>query len=289
VYVGASLPGRLASLPQARGQKVTRGATLFTLEADNERAVREEAAARASGARALEANLGSGRRADEVAVTQAQLVQAQTQAALAASELARQQQLVAQGFITAARLDDARATARQSQAHVDELTAQLRVARLPGRADERAAALASAQAAEQVLAQARWREAQMQPRAASDAVVNDTFYRVGEWVGAGQPVLALLPPGAVKLRFFVPQPALQSLRIGQAVTVQCDGCTTPLSARIDFIASQAEYTPPVIYSNSQRSRLVFMVEARPEAAAALALKPGQPIDVRPAPQPLPNP
>jgi HlyD family secretion protein len=111
-------------------------------------------------------------------------------------------------------------------------------------------------------------------------VVADTYFRVGEWVNAGQPVVALLPPGAVRARFFVPEAELGALQIGQAVELRCDGCGAPMAARIDFIATAPEYTPPVIYSNAQRARLVFMVEARPEAKDGARLKPGQPIDVK---------
>jgi len=96
----------------------------------------------------------------------------------------------------------------------------------------------------------------------------------------GAPVLALLPAGAVKARFFVNEQQLGALALGQPVTIQCDGCGPPLAARISRIATQAEYTPPVIYAQAQRDRLVFMVEARPVSADAARLKPGQPLDVR---------
>lgn len=280
VYVAAPLAGRLTALPVQRSHDVARGAPLFTLDADSERAASAEAAARLASARAQAANIDIGRRGDEIAITQAQLAQALAQAALAANELTRQQQLHAQGFVSASRVDDARTAARQTQARVDELNAALRVARLPGRDDERRAASATAQAAEESLAQARWRETQKQQLAPADGRITETYFRVGEWVAAGQPVVALLPPGAIKARFFVPERELASIALGQAVTLHCDGCGEPVAARIDFIATQAEYTPPVIYSNSQRSRLVFMVEARPQPGHAARLKPGQPLDVR---------
>ncbi|MEQ1808116.1 MAG: HlyD family secretion protein, partial [Burkholderiaceae bacterium] len=123
-------------------------------------------------------------------------------------------------------------------------------------------------------------EQQMRQSAPADARISETFFRVGEWVGAGQPVLALLPPGATKARFFVPESELAGVAVGQSVSVSCDGCGAPIAARIDFIATQPEYTPPVIYSNSQRARLVFMVEARPDAKDSTRLRPGQPVDVR---------
>ncbi len=281
VYVAAPLGGALTTLAVQRGQNVVKDAPLFALDSAAERAAREEAAARAHSAQAQAANTDKGRRTEEIAVTQAQLDQARAQAALAASELARVQQLVKQGFLSPSRLDDARAAAQQSQARVGELSAALRVARLPARSDERAAADALTEAARSALAQTQWREAQKQQRAPTDALVADTFFRVGEWVNAGQPVVALLPPSGLRARFFVPEAELGSLRLGQNVELRCDGCDSPIAARIDFIATRAEYTPPVIYSNAQRARLVFMVEARPDAKDATRLKPGQPLDVRP--------
>lgn len=282
VHVAAPIGGALNSLAVRRGQVVAADALLFALDATPEAAAREEAAARATSAQAQAANAGKGRRTEEIAVTESQLAQARAQAALAASELTRVQQLVAQGFLSPSRLDDARAAAQQSGSRVAELTAALRVARLPARSDERAAAAALSDAARSALAQTQWRERQKQQRAPVAALVADTYFEPGEWVNAGQPVVALLPPGAVRARFFVPEAELGNLALGQAVELRCDGCAAPVAARIDFIASRAEYTPPVIYSNEQRARLVFMVEARPDRREdAAGLKPGQPVDVRP--------
>jgi HlyD family secretion protein len=259
---------------------VAAGAALFLLESDAERAARGEAQARLEASEAQARNTDSGRRADEIAVTRAQLAQARAQAALARSEMARQQQLVQQGFLSAARLDDLQAGVALSAARVAELEAALRVAELPARPAEREAARAAAAAASQALQQSDWRLAQKAQRAPVAALVSDTYYRVGEWVAAGTPVLALLPAGAVKARFFVAEAELGTLALGQAVTIACDGCGAPLAARISRIATQAEYTPPVIYSNAQRAKLVFMVEAQPAPADAARLKPGQPVDVR---------
>lgn len=280
VYLSSPVGGTLQTLSVRRGQVVDAGAPLFKLESDSETAAREEAAARLAGARAQAANTTKGRRPDEIAVTEAQLRQAQAAAQRAATELVRQQQLVAQGFISQSRLDDARTAAAEANQRVAELNAALRVAKLPSREDERAAASASAEAAQQVLRQSDWRTRQKQQSAPAKAQVADTFFRVGEFVPPGQPVLSLLPPASTRARFFVPESEVASLAVGQGVVLSCDGCGTPISARIDFIATQPEYTPPIIYSNSQRSRLVFMVEARPQGDDGARLKPGQPLDVR---------
>jgi len=280
VYVSAPVPGRLAVLAVLPGQDIARGAPLFALEADAEQAARAEEEARLAQAQAQAANTSKGRRGDEIAVVLAQLAQARAQAQLAAADLTRQQQLVAQGFITPARLDDAKTALAQAQARVAELTASLQVARLPSRNDEQQAARASADAAAQALRAQSWRVQQMQQHAPASARVADTYFRVGEWVNAGVPVVALLPDGATKARFFVPEAELGSIAAGQSVTIACDGCGAPIPARITRIATQAEYTPPVIYSNAQRAKLVFMVEAKPDAADGKRLKPGQPVDVR---------
>ena len=281
VYVAAPLAGTLATLPVAAGASVAQGALLFTLDAEAERLARAEAQARRNAAEAQAANTDSGRRADEMAVTEAQLARARAQAALAKNELARVQALVAQHFVSPAQLDDARTAEAQARAQVAELDAALRVARLPARTQERAAAHASAGAAAEAVKQADWRLAQKTQRAPAAAQVADTFFRPGEWVPAGQPVVSLLPLGAVKARFYVAESEAGALAPGQAVTIRCDGCGAPIAARIARIATQAEYTPPVIYSNSQRAKLVFMVEARPDTPAdAARLRPGQPIDVR---------
>src|SRR5690606_37338815 len=110
--------------------------------------------------------------------------------------------------------------------------------------------------------------------------VVDVLFREGEWVPPGAPVISLLPPQNIKARFFVDEKMLGRLRLGQRVTLQCDGCDAPLEAAISFIAPEAEYTAPLIYSNENRATLVFMIEARPAPEQARRLHPGQPLEIR---------
>ncbi len=113
--------------------------------------------------------------------------------------------------------------------------------------------------------------------------VEEVYYRPGEMVPADRPVVSLLPPGNLKVRFFVPEPVLPKIAYGDMVRVGCDGCEPDLKARISFIARKSEFTPPVIYSLEERSKLVFLVEALPEKPAAFRV--GQPLDVRLIAQP----
>jgi len=111
----------------------------------------------------------------------------------------------------------------------------------------------------------------------SEATVEQIYYRPGETVPAGRPVVALLPPANLKLRFFAPQAVLPEIKYGQTVGVSCDGCEKGLTAKVSFIARSAEFTPPVIYSLEERSKLVFLVEALPVEPANMRV--GQPVDV----------
>jgi HlyD family secretion protein len=281
LYIAPALGGTLVSLHVRAGDEVTQGLPLFALESQSEQAARLEADARVAQAQAQVANNAKGKRPDEIAVIEAQLAQAQDQFKLATAALARDEPLRAQGFVSAARLEDEHTLLGMSRARVNELSAQLRVARLPARVDERVAAEAQAQATTQVREQSAWREAQKSRTAPASGRITDLFFRVGEWVQPGQPVLALLPPAQVKVRFFVPELTLGGLHTGAPVRIACDGCGAPIPAKISFIANRAEYTPPVIYSNAQRAKLVFMVEARPDPVDAPRLHPGQPVSVLP--------
>ena len=279
VYVAAPLAGTLTRLDVQPGQQVARGAALFSLESEAEKAARDEANARLAAARFQADNTDKGKRDVEVSVNQAQLQQARAQAQLAQQDIARKRDLVARGFISRAQLDEAQANLAQAQARVAELSSVVQVAQLPARPDERAAADAQVEAARQVLRQADWRQQQKQQAAPDAGQVADTFFRPGEFVAAGQPVVALLPAANLKARFFVPETELAGIALGGSVTLTCDGCGTPIAARITHIASHPEYTPPVIYSNQQRSKLVFMAEAKPAPADAVRLRPGQPLNV----------
>ena len=132
----------------------------------------------------------------------------------------------------------------------------------------------------QAKANLEWAETRLARRSAyspGDSTVEQIYYRPGETVPAGKPVVALLPPGNLKIRFFAPQAILPELKYGQTVGVSCDGCEKGLTAKVSFIARSAEFTPPVIYSLDERAKLVFLIEARPEHPEKFRV--GQPVTV----------
>ena len=284
VLVAAPAAGQLVKRWVSRGQEVDAGAPLFALEQENEKASRREAGERVRNAEAKLANIAAGRRKPEIDAIAAQEAQATAARELSVRQLKQQQGLFDKGYISQSNMDAARSNYDRDIARVAETEAQIRLARMAiGRDKEIAAAQADVETARAVLAQSDWRLGQrvvsFNAAAPAKAFVQDTFYSEGEWVAAGNPVVSLLPPGNLKLRFFVPETAVGALKIGQSVRAACDGCSAPVAAKISYISRQAEFTPPVIYSREQRSKLVFLIEARPEPADAARLKPGQPLDV----------
>jgi HlyD family secretion protein len=198
---------------------------------------------------------------------------------LATKDYARTVELVQRGFLSPQKLDEARMAQDNTKLRVREIESQIATANLGGRPDEIRAAESEVQASKAALAQADWRLRQKTVASSVAGMVTDTNFVKGEWVGAGAPVVAILPPENVKVRFFVPEPKLGAVKVGQSVELACDGCAAKIPAKISFVAPQAEFTPPVIYSRDSRAKLVFLVEARTSKEDAVKLHPGQPVDV----------
>ena len=155
----------------------------------------------------------------------------------------------------------------RDEATLAEAKRQVDAALLTGRSQEIEGAEASLRQARAQLRQLDVRISRQKVFAPAAGVVQDVFFRVGEMVNAGQPVLSLLPPENRKARFYVPQAQLARIKLGGRVKVSCDGCADDLHARVFFISGHEEYTPPVIFSDQEREKLVFKVEARMEGAA----------------------
>jgi HlyD family secretion protein len=279
VYVAAPLAGQLEQLSVARGQRVGAGARLFRLEQVAEAAAAREAGQRLQQAQARLADLQKGQRPSELAALEARLAQARAAAELSARELERATRLHQTTVLSDDDFDRARLSHEANLKLVAEISATLETARLGGRPDAIAAAEADVAAAQAALDRANWSVAQKTRVAPQDALVYDTLFREGEFVPAGQPVVSLLPPENIKVRFFVPEGELAALRAGQTVHVNLSGRAAPLEARISYLSPRPEYTPPILYNRENRAKLVFMVEAVFAAAAARDLHPGQPVDV----------
>ena len=279
VYVASPLAGKLERLAVAKGSQVEAGAPLFTLERTAEVATQREAADRLRSVQARLEDLKKGARPSELATLEARLGQAKVASQLSQLELTRQESLYRGKVIAESEYDRSRLTHERDQGAVDELSSQLATARLGARNDALAAAEAEVSAAAAAKERADWsveQKAQSAPRA---GFVYDTLYREGEFVAAANPVVALLPPENIKVRFFVPEARFGAFKAGDRLQIAFTGRKTPLEARVSYLSPKPEYTPPVLYNRENRTKLVFMVEAVFEGGAARDLHPGQPVDV----------
>ena len=230
VFVGPDEAGRVQTLSVKEGTDVETGKPLFTVDADLQVSDLQAAVAAVAEARARLSRLEAAQqRKEEIAVLQAQERRAQSALDLSTAELERQKTLVAKGIASKAVLDTAQANYNRDKASLEEIRRQIDVARMASRDEDIAAARESLAAAEarRVAAQTRLdRRSVMSP---VTGAVQQVYYRPGEMVPAGSPVVALLPPGNLKIRFFVPQAMLPSLHMGDTVTIRCDGCAADLT------------------------------------------------------------
>ncbi len=279
VLVGSEQGGRVASLTVEEGDHVKQGDPIFTLESSEQEASVATARARVQEADARLADVKAEvQRPDEIRVLEAALNEAKAMLQVATNNLERARALYEKGWTTKAALDDAIAQHDRNEAAVAEAEKRIIAAKLPGRSDMIDAAFANAEAARHALAEAEKNIAKRQVASPADGTVEEVYFRPGEVVNAGQAVIALLPPRNLKVRFFVAEPMRAKLHVDETVKVSCDGCPPGLTAKINFIARDAEFTPPVIFSREQREKLVFLVEARPEGEAS-TLTAGQPVTV----------
>ncbi len=240
-FIAAPQAGWLAHLAVQRGDAVKAGDLLFTLDDTSQASARDQANA-------------------AIALANAQRTAAVANLALTQKELVRQSNLLAEKAGTKQAYDVAKAAYDSAAAQVSQIDAQIAQARAG-------------------LTGAAYQLSQRDVVSRATGRVEDVFFRTGEYAPAMTPVVSILPPENIYVRFFVPETQFAHIKLGQRVAISCDGCAAGLTATITFIAQQEEFTPPVIFSIGSREKLVFKIEAR--APGGLKLNPGQPVDVRP--------
>ncbi len=275
--VGAEETGKLVALDVARGDTVTAGAVVFRIDDTDARAARDEAEARLAQAKAQLADLRTGKRQEEIDVLQAQHDEIEASLEFARREYQRYRTLHEASVVSDANTENAEERFKTLQSRLASMAAQIEVAKLAARPDAIEAAQNAVDAAAGALARIDARLERLSGKAPMAGSVQDTYYEPGEVVPAGRPVVSLLPPENLKIRFFVPEAELAAVSLGDTVSISCDGCAEPIPAKVTFISRSAEFTPPVIYSVHARQKLVYMIEARPDDVAGL--KVGQPVDV----------
>jgi len=286
IKVGPTQQGLLTSLYVARGSQVAAGAPLFDQDETNDRASRDQIERQLKQAEEQLANLKASGKPTEIEQAEANLADATAVRDKIEADLRRSETLVKSFAATQQIVDQQRADLRSANAKIQGFQAMVAQLRAPmGRENEIKAQQQLVESLRAAVAMAQWRMDQRHVTAPSAGVIADVLARPGETIPAGGAVVSLLPPENIFVRFFVPEPRLAEVHGGDKVALLCDRCPADFAATVSFISPQAEYTPPVIYSESSRAKLVYMVEARPPREQAPLINPGQPIAVRPLPPP----
>jgi HlyD family secretion protein len=277
LYLASPLAGTVTEMHVVRGQEVAAGAALFVVDPQQASAAMRQAAATLAAAKAQALDARKGQRPPEIQALEANVAAAEARAHNADATLARVTAMAAAGVTSRQALDDARMQARTATAELQAARRQRDVGALGSREDQIRAADARVGEAQAALEATKARLADLAPTAPEPARVEDVFFQQGEWAPANQPILSLLPDKRIYVKFFVPERSLAAYHVGGTVRFSCDGCAEKLTATISYISPRAEFTPPVIYSQDARDRLVYQIWARP----SVRLNPGQPVDVVP--------
>jgi HlyD family secretion protein len=276
-YISSPQNGWLTSLRVKQGDLVSLEQPLFSLDNEQQQITLAQAEAELMQAQANLANLQKGARPLEIEQIEQQIEAQKAQVAFTYQEQQRWLAIADKDFSSKSQRDAAISNYQIAKAQLAQLQAQKSLAEQGARTDEINAAKAAVTVAEQKVANAQWLLSQRNVNAKNTGIVNDIYFRQGEYVPQGRPILLLVETDSTKVKFFVPQAQLSQLKLKQIVQITSDGQSTPVNAHISFISAEAEYTPPVIYAENVRDKLVFLVEAIVEDANAFTL--GQPVDV----------
>lgn len=279
IYLGSANSGNLMNIFVIRGDRVKAKQKLFELDPEPQISQLQSAEQTLRQAQATLANTVKGQRQTVLAGIEAQISQAKANLALAEIRVAREQKLFQAKAASRDELDQAITTYKAQKEALAQLEANLAESKLGQREYVILAQQFAVDAALAQLRQALWGLNQKTQSAPTDAFVYDTYYRVGEFVGVGNPVVSLLAPQNIYVLFFISEGALSRIAIGQNVTIGCDGCKDTYTAKIRYISPQAEYTSPLIFSRENSSKLVFRVKAYPQLKQAYFFHPGQPVYV----------
>ena len=279
IYFSSSQSGALATLNINRGQNVNANELLFSLDSQPQSFQLAQANAELASEQATLKDLELGLRPDEIEEIEADIASTQAAITYFEKETKRYEDLSKLNYASKSAYDDKLYQYQQNVAQLKKLQASLRLGRIGDREYKIAAQKQKVTAAAANVESLQWNNTQKTVSTNIAGQIFDTYYKPGEWITAGQAVASLQTPENIYIIFFVGESQLGAVQIGSKVAFQCDDCKNPISATINYISSEAEYSPPVIYSENMREKLVYEVRAAIPKDIALQYHSGQPVDV----------
>jgi HlyD family secretion protein len=256
------VPGRVLGVVAERGDQVTAGQLLATLDDSQQRAsiaVREAEAAALGHRAKLVASSG---RSEDVRALEARIRAAKSTEQYVLKRHTDDLSLVAKGAIARAVADDSEARLKSATADREALEQQLRELRAGGRHEEVASVEAQAYAAEGVVKLEADRARRYELRALHPGEVLDVHVEASEVVAAGTPVLTIGDTTHPYIDVFVPQHKITSVAIGARATIRIDASPLPFTGVVEHIERRTEFTPRYIFSPEERANLVVRTRVR---------------------------
>jgi HlyD family secretion protein len=278
VYLAPSQSGHLLKLSAHRGDSVKAGAALFSLDLQPESDSLAQATATLQQAKATLKDMQLGERPDAINEILANIAMTQSSIDFYSKQEKRYEKLTQKSYGSQEDYDKNKNKHDMAVAKKANLEASLALAKLGGRDNQLKAQEQVVAANSASVAHATWQVSQKTQNAPTAGVIYDTYYAEGEWVPAGGAVASILSPKDIHVIFFIPETRLATVHVGDKMDVHCDSCKA-VQAIVNYISNENEYTPPVIFSEDMREKLVYEVRASLPLDKALSYHPGQPVDV----------
>ncbi|MEP1931428.1 MAG: HlyD family efflux transporter periplasmic adaptor subunit [Roseibium sp.] len=260
----------LVELPIAQGAMVKTGTVLAKLDPTQQQAVVNQARAEVQKAKANLQKLENGAREEEIAKARASVAGTKAELVEAENNFKRFKDLTGRGTTSQAQLDSARAGRDAAEASVNSAIQQLKELVTGTRPEdleiarsELAAATASLQTQEKILAD-------LTITASRDGTLDNLPWNLGERVTIGSPVAVMLAGDAPYARVYVPEPYRVKINKGDKLQVRIDGLDQAIEGSVRWISSEPSFTPYYALNQSERARLMYVAEVQlPDSASDL--------------------
>ncbi|MBB3105225.1 HlyD family efflux transporter periplasmic adaptor subunit [Azomonas macrocytogenes] len=257
---------RVIELRVEEGDKVKAGQVLALLDTRTLRLEAAQAEAKIAAQEQILLRLRNGSRPEEIAQARARTAAANADAAIAAQDLQRLQELSRRSDGQAIKrqdLDHAVSNLQVARAQAEDQRKALRLAELGPRAEDIAQAEAELQSTQAELALLQLRLSQAELKAPADAVVRSRLLEPGDMASPQKPVFALALIEPKWVRVYVTEPQLGQVRPGMRAQVSTDSHPAQsIEGSVGYISSVAEFTPKAVQTEELRTSLVYEIRVR---------------------------
>lgn len=274
-FIAASQSGWLQRNTPSAGHRLSVGEVVNTLDTDNQRLALQRAQQQQQQIKAERLDLQSGKRSAELDSLRAQKKALYSTLKQARTDAERYRRLLGKNAVSRIQAETAQTRVETLQAQIAAIEADIKAAELPARQAQLESADAQLSMAATAVSQAQQSLGEREIISLFEGQVVEVYAHQGEFVRTGQVLLKVLPKNARKVIFYLPQARLAEFGLGQNIVVTADK-RAPQSAVVSYISDQVEFTPPIIYSEARREKLVFRLEARFREGG---FPPGLPVSV----------